>query len=210
MILVVMTMTMNNLLIWPMLEFREETVFPSSPDDAAHVFLADLCHCIGAPLYAYDEILKWAQESYLSGYHFPTNAPSYRHLISSLQKCLNLSHLSHGTATILKSGGGTLDFPTFYFRNMFLDLITVFGAVVTNFKNLALMLIFYDIYITLTTLEFAGFSPFRIQLTPLLSATHFYLSPRVSETYVKPSLVPTDFSRAGNRSAPPGFSSSRH
>jgi hypothetical protein len=104
-------------------EFHEETDFPSSPDDAAHVFLADLCRRIRAPLYAYDEILKWAQESYLSGYRFPTNAPTYRHLISSLRNRLHLNHLSHDTATIQKCGGGTLEFPMFDFKHMFHDLI---------------------------------------------------------------------------------------
>jgi hypothetical protein len=49
-------------------EYYDENEYPASPDDAAHVFLADLCRRIGAPLYAYDEILQWAQEAYLSGY----------------------------------------------------------------------------------------------------------------------------------------------
>jgi hypothetical protein len=104
-------------------EYYDQKDFPASPDDAAHVFLADLCRRIRAPLYAYDEILQWAQEAHLSGYRFPTNAPTYRYLISSLRSRLSLSHLSHGTATIQKCGGGTLDFPVFEFESMFYDLI---------------------------------------------------------------------------------------
>jgi hypothetical protein len=104
-------------------EYYEQKDLPASPDDTAHVFLADLCRHIRAPLYAYDEILQWAQVAYLSGYHFPTNAPNYRSLISMLRSCLCLNHLSHGTATIQKSGGGTLDFPVFEFESMFYDLI---------------------------------------------------------------------------------------
>ena len=104
-------------------EYYDQKDFPASPDDAAHVFLADLCHRIRAPLYAYDEILQWAQEAHLSGYRFPTNAPTYRSMISSLRSRLCLSHLSHGTATIQKCGGGTLDFPIFEFKSMFYDLI---------------------------------------------------------------------------------------
>ena len=38
-------------------EYYDQKDFPASPDDAAHVFLADLCRRIQAPLYAYDEIL---------------------------------------------------------------------------------------------------------------------------------------------------------
>ena len=74
-------------------------------------------------MHVYDEILKWAQAAYLSGYQFPSNAPTYRSLLSTLRSCLCLSHLSHGTATIQKSGGGTLDFPVFEFESMFYDLI---------------------------------------------------------------------------------------
>ena len=104
-------------------EYYDVKDFPASPDDTAHVFLADLCRRIRAPLYAYDEILHWAQEAYLSGYTFPANAPTYKYLISSLRQRLGLSHLSHGTATIQKCGGGTLDFPIFEFESMFYDLI---------------------------------------------------------------------------------------
>lgn len=104
-------------------QYYDQNDFPASPDDTAHVFLADLCRRIRAPLYAYDEILQWGQEAYLSGYRFPTNAPTYRSLLSSLRSHLGLSHLSHGTATIQKSGGGTLDFPIFEFESMFYNLI---------------------------------------------------------------------------------------
>ena len=104
-------------------KFYEEVDFPASADDLAHTSLADLCHCIHAPLYAYDQILQWSQHAYLSGYCFPTDAPSYHHLISSLRKHLNLSHLSHGTAMIQKCGGGTLQLPFFDVESMFYDLI---------------------------------------------------------------------------------------
>ena len=104
-------------------EYYDQKDFPTLPDDTAHVSLANLCRHIRAPLYAYDEILQWAQEAHLSGYRFPTNAPTYSSMISSLRLRLGLSHLSHGTATIQKCRGGTLDFPIFDFASMFYDLI---------------------------------------------------------------------------------------
>jgi len=104
-------------------EYYKEMDFPASIDDSAQVYLADLCRRIRAPLYAFDEIQNWAQEAYLGGYKFPTNAPTYKGLITSLRKRLGLGHLSHGTATIQKCGGGTLDFPVFEFESMFYDLI---------------------------------------------------------------------------------------
>ena len=54
-------------------EYYDQEDFPTLPDDTAHVSLADLCRRIRAPLYAYDEILQWAQEAHLSGYCFPTS-----------------------------------------------------------------------------------------------------------------------------------------
>ena len=104
-------------------EVDEHDEFPATVDDQVHVFLADLCRRIQAPLYAYDEILQWAQEAKLSGYTFPTTAPTYKTLLSSLKKRLGLDHLQHGTAAIQKCGGGTLEFPVFEFESMFCDLI---------------------------------------------------------------------------------------
>jgi hypothetical protein len=78
-------------------EVDEHDEFPATVDDQVHVFLADLCRRIQAPLYAYDEILQWAQEAKLSGYTFPTTAPTYKTLLSSLKKRLGLDHLQHGT-----------------------------------------------------------------------------------------------------------------
>ena len=49
-------------------EYYEEKDFPASPDDNAHVLLADLCRRLRTPLYGYDKILRWAQEAHLSGY----------------------------------------------------------------------------------------------------------------------------------------------
>jgi hypothetical protein len=40
-------------------EFYDENNFPSGVDDVVHVELADLCRRIKAPLFAYNEILRW-------------------------------------------------------------------------------------------------------------------------------------------------------
>jgi hypothetical protein len=104
-------------------EYCDQNEFLTSPDDTVHVLLADLCCCIHAPLYAYDETLEWAQEAHLNGYHFSPNAPKYRSMLLSLSSCLCLGHLSHCTSTIRMCGGGRLDFPTCDFKSMFYDLI---------------------------------------------------------------------------------------
>ena len=49
-------------------EFYEETSFPAGVDDVVHVGLVDLCRRIKAPLYAYNEILHWAQDAKVQGF----------------------------------------------------------------------------------------------------------------------------------------------
>jgi hypothetical protein len=68
-------------------EFYEHTTFPSGVNDAVHVALADLCHKIKAPQYAYDDILRWAQDSQQArGYSFSLEAHLYHTFISDLKK----------------------------------------------------------------------------------------------------------------------------
>jgi hypothetical protein len=51
-------------------EYYNEKDFPASPDDTAHVYLADLCRRIWAPLYAYDEICSGHRRPILAGIAF--------------------------------------------------------------------------------------------------------------------------------------------
>jgi hypothetical protein len=104
-------------------EYCDQEESLTAPDDTVHILLADLCRRIRAPLYAYDEILEWAQQAHLIGYRFCPTAPKYTSMLSSLSSRLCLGHLSHRTSTIQMCGGGTLDFPTFDFESMFYDLI---------------------------------------------------------------------------------------
>lgn len=104
-------------------EFYEEESFPSGVDDVVHVELADLCRRIRAPLYAYNEILRWAQNAKGQGYSFPVDAPQYSTFISTLKKRLNIEDYVHKTSTVEAAGGGTVSFPVFDFRSMFVSLI---------------------------------------------------------------------------------------
>jgi hypothetical protein len=104
-------------------EFVSEHKFPANIDDEVHVELVELCRQIGAPLYAYNSILKWGQEAHAKGYTFPVTALKYNAFMSDLAKRLELDHLSYTVATIEKSGGGTLSFPTFNFEAMFVSLL---------------------------------------------------------------------------------------
>ena len=104
-------------------EFVSELKFPANIDDEVHVELVEMCRQIGAPLYAYNHILKWGQESHAKGYTFPVTALKYNAFMTDLAKRLELDHLSYTVATIEKAGGGTLSFPTFNFEAMFVSLL---------------------------------------------------------------------------------------
>jgi hypothetical protein len=67
-------------------EFYEEETFPAGVDDVVHVGLAQLCRKIKAPLYAYNEILHWAQSAKVQGYSFSADAPHYRTFLASLNR----------------------------------------------------------------------------------------------------------------------------
>jgi hypothetical protein len=67
-------------------ELYDEKTFPSRVDDIVHVELADLCRRIKAPLFAYNKILRWAQNARGQGYSFPVEAPQYSTFIANLKK----------------------------------------------------------------------------------------------------------------------------
>jgi hypothetical protein len=67
-------------------EFVSEHKFPANIDDEVHVELVELCRQIGAPLYAYNSILKWGQEAHAKGYTFPITALKYNAFMSDLAK----------------------------------------------------------------------------------------------------------------------------
>jgi hypothetical protein len=67
-------------------EFYEEKSFPAGVNDVVHVGLAKLCCKIKAPLYVYNEILRWAQTAQVQGYLFSADAPHYHTFIASLKK----------------------------------------------------------------------------------------------------------------------------
>jgi hypothetical protein len=56
-------------------EFYDEKTFPSGVDDVVYVELSNLCCQIKAPLFAYNKILRWAQNAKGQGYSFPVEAP---------------------------------------------------------------------------------------------------------------------------------------
>jgi hypothetical protein len=104
-------------------EFFEETYFPTYVDDVVHKGLVDLCWHIKAPLYAYNEILHWAQDDKVQGYSLPLEYPHYSTFMSNLKKWLKVDDYVHKMVTFQAAGAGTISFPVFDFESMFLSLI---------------------------------------------------------------------------------------
>jgi hypothetical protein len=104
-------------------EFVSELKFPANIDDEVHVELVEMCCQIGAPLCAYNRILKWGQEAHAKEYTFSVTALIYNAFMSDLAKWLELDHLSYTVAMIEKAGSRMLSFPTFNFEAMFVSLL---------------------------------------------------------------------------------------
>ena len=68
-------------------------------DDAVHLRLLNICHEIHAPRYAFDSLLAWAQDSQLTGYQFPSSAPSRKTFMDRLYSQFHMS----GAKPILKN-----------------------------------------------------------------------------------------------------------
>ena len=56
--------------------------------------LLQLCHALKVPLYGFDSILKWANESFAHGYIIPSRPRSRRKFIFDLQNILGMSTIS--------------------------------------------------------------------------------------------------------------------
>ena len=65
----------------------------ASVDEMVHLKLMNLCHDLHAPQHAYNKILKWAQDSKLSGYTFSTNAPSRTVYLKELYQRFNMQNI---------------------------------------------------------------------------------------------------------------------
>jgi Plavaka transposase len=74
-------------------------------------------------MYAYNKILHWAQDAKVQGYSFSTDAPQYSIFMTNLKKQLKVEDYVHKSITVEAAGSGTVSFPVFDFKTMFLSLI---------------------------------------------------------------------------------------
>ena len=63
-----------------------------SQDDMVHVKLLRICSEMNLPLYSYDVIMKWSQQSYSSGYQFPRSAPTRQKLLYDLYQLYGMQN----------------------------------------------------------------------------------------------------------------------
>ena len=65
--------------------------FAYSNDSRVEIMLLKLLNNIGAPHYAFKDLMEWAHDAYISGYKFTPKRSSYQQQINKIEKWLNLS-----------------------------------------------------------------------------------------------------------------------
>ena len=92
-------------------------------DDVVHLSLLRMCHEINLPLYAYDNILKWAQDSYRMGYTFPRSAPSRQIFLNQLYEMYDMKGCIPSVHSVNLVGNDTAEVVTFSFEQMVRSLL---------------------------------------------------------------------------------------
>ena len=104
--------------IEPSNTFQTSTEFPESVND---VVLLDLAQ---RPLYGFDSILQWANDSQVRGFNFQfSTVPRYAPFIRSVKKRLHLDDLRYSMRTVNLPWGGSESFPVFDFIGMVHSLL---------------------------------------------------------------------------------------
>ena len=93
-------------------------------DDLVHLSLLRMCHEINLPLYAYDNILQWAQDSYRMGYTFPRAAPSRQIFLNQLYEMYDMKGCIPTVHSVNLTGNDTAEVVTFSFEEMVRSLLS--------------------------------------------------------------------------------------
>jgi hypothetical protein len=92
-------------------------------DDVVHLGLLNLCKKLQLPLYAYDEVIKWAQDAHRSGYAFQRSVPSRRNLLDQLYNIFDMKAISPSAHQIPITGNRVVEVVTYSFEEMFRSLL---------------------------------------------------------------------------------------
>jgi hypothetical protein len=92
-------------------------------DDVVHLSLLRMCHEINLPLYAYDNIMQWAQDSFRMGYTFPRSAPSRRIFLNDLYEMYDMKGCTPTVQSVDLIGNTTAEVVTFSFEQMIRSLL---------------------------------------------------------------------------------------
>jgi hypothetical protein len=110
--------------IEPSNTFQTSTEFPESVNDVVLLDLAQRMRAMGAPLYGFDSILQWANDSQVRGFNFQfSTVPRYAPFIRSVKKRLHLDDLRYSMRTVNLPWGGSESFPVFDFIGMVHSLL---------------------------------------------------------------------------------------
>jgi hypothetical protein len=105
----------------------KKSLFPSfhcyTSSDIIHLQLMNICQSIRAPVYAYDALMNWAQNAKLSGYDFPSNAPSRKTFLDNLYSRFNMKAAKPKETTVPLHPDLTATVVTFSFDAMARSLL---------------------------------------------------------------------------------------
>lgn len=103
---------------------NERNIFSFHNDDCVKSNLLKLMLEIGAPNYAYKQILNWAKNAYNTGYKFNPKTISYKCQIKSMEKQHNLDFLCPSVKTVsLPPDNLMLEVTCYSFSNVLLSLV---------------------------------------------------------------------------------------
>ena len=94
-----------------------------SGNDVVHVDLLTLCDKLHLPMYAFDKILRWGQQSYLQQYRFALNAPLRTCIMDNLYQRFKMDNIKPTTTVIDLEGGASANVVTFPFQEMCYSLL---------------------------------------------------------------------------------------
>ena len=96
---------------------------PASVSETVELELLDLCREIGAPLNAYDKIMKWAGKANATGHKFTLSPRCRSTVVDGLFDRLNLHGIKPKTTNVQLEGGQSATVTHFDFKEMVMSLL---------------------------------------------------------------------------------------
>jgi hypothetical protein len=95
-----------------------------SNDDIVHISLLKLCSDMNLPMYAYDAIMKWSQQSHRTAYQFPRSSPRRQVIMNQLYHLYGMQNCKPILKDVNLPAGRLAQVAVFSFEDMFHSLLS--------------------------------------------------------------------------------------